>query len=413
MPPIVHEVEYLLVGSSHAALEALRAIRQADTTGSIAMLTRDRHLPYSPTVLPYVMSGRTAPDRALLRDPAFFADQGCTFVPGALACALDPAARTVSTEGGAVWRYGKLLIATGAAPALPPVPGLAETPHHVLRSLDDASALRVAMGTARRAVVLGAGLVGLHAAETLAEAGLTVTVVEMRSHVLPGYFDAEAAARIEAEFTAHGVDLALGRRAVATTADAVELDDGRRIAHDLLLVAAGVVPAMDWLAGSGVATDRGVLVDATMRTSVPGIWAAGDVAQAALFPGGAPGLLGIIPTAVEQGRTAGMDMAGDPYVKPYGGGIPVNTYRFFGRVALSVGAAAAEGGVTVAEPDGGYRRIVLEDDRLVGCATIDAPFDVGIMTELIRRRIDLGNCRDEFLARPVAVGRRLMSEGWR
>jgi phenylglyoxylate dehydrogenase epsilon subunit len=414
------EAKYLLVGSSHAALEALRAIRRFDPEGSMAMLTRDVYLPYSPTILPYVVSGRSKPERVMLRSPEFFEANACTFVPDAAAAGLDAKAKVVRLAGGDEWRYDKLLVATGAAPAIPPIPGLDGIRYHVMRSLDDAQKLRLSMGAARKAVVLGAGLVGLHAAENLAEAGLSVSVVETQAHVLPGYFDAKASGRIEASFASHGVRLFLGRTVVGLEAQdggsgaAVTLDDGKVIETDLVLVATGVRPVVDWLAGAGVELDRGVLVDDTMRTGAADVWAAGDVAQAKVFHSGAQALLGIIPTAVEQGRIAGMDMCGDPYVKPYAGGLPVNTYRFFGRVALSIGQAAASEKVEVSETEAaGYRRVVLADNRLVGYASVDEPFDIGIMGELIRRRVDLSGCKEAFLARPLETGRRLMSEGWR
>ncbi|MBI3446208.1 MAG: NAD(P)/FAD-dependent oxidoreductase [Magnetospirillum sp.] len=410
------EAKYLLVGSSHAALEALRAIRLHDPDGSMAMLTRDAALPYSPTILPYVVSGRSAPDKVLLRDPGFFAANNCAYVPNARAVSLDTKAKAVSLETGEVWRYQSLLIATGAAPVIPPVKGLDGVGYHVLRTLADAQGLRSAMGAAKSAVVLGAGLVGLHAAENLAEAGLKVSVVEMQTHVLPGYFDAKASDRIESAFTQHGVELRLGRKVVEVAGPdcRVTLDDGSVIAADLLLVATGVRPVTDWLEGSGISLDKGVLVDDLMRTNADGVWAAGDVAQATDFHSGSQALIGIIPTAVEQGKIAGQGMAGDPYRKEYPGGLAVNTYRFFGRVALSIGRATATEAVeTVESEEGGYRRLVLEGNRLVGVASVDQPFDVGIMGELIRRRIDLSQCKDAFLARPVETGRRLMSEQWR
>ncbi|RAU21175.1 FAD-dependent oxidoreductase [Paramagnetospirillum kuznetsovii] len=414
------DVKYLLVGSSHAALEALRSIRHFDADGSMAMITRDAYLPYSPTILPYVVSGRSKPDSVLLRDQAFFEANSCTFVPNACATGLNAKARTLSLSTGESWRYDKLLIATGAAPAIPPVKGIETVKYHVLRTLDDAKGLRSAMGGARHAVVLGAGLVGLHAAENMAEAGLSVSVVEMQSHVLPGYFDAKASERIETAFAGHGVKLFLQAKVVAVETDdgghscTVHLEDGRALKADLLLVATGVKPVTSWLDGSGVGVDRGVLVDETMRTTVEDVWAAGDVAQAMDFHSGKRALIGIIPTAVDQGRIAGSAMASDPYPRAYPGGIPVNTYRFFGHVALSIGQAAATEGVEVAinETDG-YRRLVLCDNRLIGYASVDEPFDVGIMGELIRRKVDLGQCKDSFIAKPVETGRRLMSEQWR
>lgn len=412
------EAKYLLVGSSHAALEALRAIRQCDPGGSMAMITKDPFLPYSPTILPYVASGRCTPDNVSLRDAAFFEANSCLFQPGCAATALDPEAHMVTLADGRRWGYERLLIATGAQPAMPPVAGLETVRCHVLRTRDDAEQLHRAIATTRSAVVLGAGLVGLHAAETLAKAGAAVAVVEMRDHVLSGYFDAKASKRIEAGFAAHGVTLHLGRKVVSVSGDErrcrVQLDDATELDAELLLVAAGVTPAIEWLKGSGVAIDRGILVDDTMRTTVEDVWAAGDVAQAKDFHNGGQRLFGIVPAAVEQGRIAGMAMAGDPYLQPYPGGLPINTYRFFGHTALSVGQVEGPEGCEVLEhDDGGYRRIVLSGNRLIGFASIDDVFDVGVVGELIRRRVDLGSCKDAFVARPVETGRRIMSEQWR
>ena len=118
------------------------------------------------------------------------------------------------------------------------------------------------------------------------------------------------------------------------------LDDGSTLAADLLLVCTGVKPNIDFLAGSGIETDTGILVDDRMRTSAPNVWAAGDVAQARGFWGGKV-VNGILPNAVEQGRIAGLDMADDAEVRPFPGAVPLNTYSFFGQQAISVGRGAA------------------------------------------------------------------------
>lgn len=194
------------------------------------------------------------------------------------------------------------------------------------------------------------------------------------------------------------------------------LDDGTELEADLLLVAAGVRPAMDMLAQSGIATHKGILVDNRMRTAMDGIWAAGDVAQAPGFLTGAPMVNGTLPEAVEQGRIAGMDMADDADLRLYQGGIPLNTYRFFNRHAVAVGAAATpEGdGVEVITDEGdGYCRIVLKDNRLIGLAAIDRVMDAGILWRLIQRRVDLASVRDRFLSHPLETARALMSRGWR
>jgi len=415
--------DYLIVGSSHAALEALAAIRLADPSGSLTVLTRDRHLPYSPTLLPYVVSGRSDPAKATLRDAAFFARQHIRFETEAGVAAVYPGAHELALEDGTRWHYGKLLLATGATPAVPPIAGLEAVPFHRLRTLDDSLALRAAIGTARRAVVLGAGLIGMHAAENLTAAGVAVTVVEPRDQVLPSYFDPEAAEHIACGFTAHGVVFRTGHSAVAIAPAGagfrLTLDDGAVLDADLLLVATGVRAELGYLAGSGIATGRGILVDAGMRTSAPEIWAAGDVAEAPAFPGPATALAGILPEAVLQGRTAGMAMAGEA-APPYRGSVPRNTYCFFGQSAISVGT-----GITGAPPAGAelvtrrdpaagtYWRIALQDDRLLGIAAVNLPLDAGILCELILRQVDLAPVKPSFLDQPCATGRMLMSRLWR
>ena len=416
----MQQTRYLLVGSSHAALEALAAIRMHDAEGSVLLATRDPAPPYSPTVLPYVVSGKSDPERVRLRGEHYFDTQNVALRRGSALASLDTGGRVARFADGAQISYQRLLLATGAAPAIPPIAGLKQVNFHVLRTLEDAVRLRAALGSARKTVVLGAGLVGMHAAENLVNAGAETTVIEMQRQVLPGYFDAQAAGLIAQAFTQRGARMLCGQAVISAAPRehgfALELTGGERIEGELLLVATGVRPTMDYLAGSGIATDQGILVDRRMRTSVANVWAAGDVTQAASFYRAAPVVNGILPNAVEQGRVAGMDMAEDPGAKDYRGAVPINTYHFFGRQALSVGVDSVEGGeasVHFDAPAGRYRKIVLRDDRLAGIFSIDSPFDAGVMLELVLRRVDLGPVKQEFLAHPRETARTLMSQLWR
>jgi len=421
----MQQTHYLIVGASHAALSALHAIRLHDAQGDVTLVTRDESLPVSPTVLPYIVSGRSDPGRVYLRDEDYFDRLKVNYRRGEAVSAVDTAQNSVRLADGSEIGFAKLLIATGAAPALPPIPGLPAVRRHVLRTLDDALALRRALPQAKRVLVLGGGLIGMHAAENLAGAGSQVTVVEMQPHVLPGYLDAEASAIIERAFAAKDVRLLTGRRVTALAAQGdgcrATLDDGSTLEADLLLVATGVAPVTDFLRGSGIETDRGVLVDDWMQTTAANAWAAGDVAQArGFFDGGSKIINGILPDAVDQGRIAGMAMAGDSAVKPYAGGVPLNTYTFFGQHAVSVGvqeSALEPSGVEVHkrvdEVRGTYLKIVLRNDRLAGIFGINAAFDPGIMWELIRRSLDLGGIKSAFCATPQQTARALMSRTWR
>jgi phenylglyoxylate dehydrogenase epsilon subunit len=418
----MEQSHYLIVGASHAALSALHAIRLHDAEKDITIVTRDDSLPYSPTVLPYVVSGRSDPERVFLHDANYFARQKVNYRPRAQVKSLKKGA--VRLTDGSEIGFEKLLLATGAAPALPSIPGLQDVRFHVLRTLDDALALRQALPSVKKALVLGGGLIGMHAAENLATGGAQVTVVEQERHILPGYFDADAASIIEKIFAAKGVRMLTGARiagcAPRRTGCYATLGCGGVLEADLLLVATGVAPVTDFLDGSGVETDRGVLVDDTMRTSVENVWAAGDVAQARGFFAEGKIINGILPDAVDQGRIAGMAMAGDPQLAEYAGGVPLNTYTFFGQQAASIGVqegALGEVGVEVhieiAAKRSRYLKIVLRDDRLAGIFGINVAFDPGVMWELILRRVDLGAVKQTFFASPQQTARAIMSKSWR
>ncbi|NOR15761.1 MAG: NAD(P)/FAD-dependent oxidoreductase, partial [Candidatus Aminicenantes bacterium] len=180
--------KYLIVGCSHAGLSALDAIRIRDREGSVTMLTREGYLPYSPTILPYVVAGQSSPNKIYLRYEGELKRLAVTFRQEAEVVSVDPVAHEVTLNSGKKLGYGKLLLVTGAEPVVPSVKGLKSVPYQVLRTLEDAMRLRRIMRKAKSAIVLGAGLIAMHAVENLAKAGKTVTVV-VRSRMLRGYFD--------------------------------------------------------------------------------------------------------------------------------------------------------------------------------------------------------------------------------
>ena len=421
----MEQTKYLVVGSSHAALEAVTAIRMHDPDGSLTLLTRDPHLPYSPTVLPYVVSGRSAPDGIFLRDEKFFADQHVQLKRGNGLKVLHAERNAAELADGSEIAYEKILLATGASPAIPPIPGIDQVSYHVLRTLDDATKLNAAMKQSKQAVVMGAGLVGMHAAENLVKAGAKVTIVEMARQLTDGYFDATAAQLIEKAFTDNGARILTGSRVVKLATSAalgtpgvtLTLENGTALEADLLLVATGIRPNVDYLTDSRVERDRGILVSDTMQTSVANVWSAGDCAQAKGFFTEDKVMNAILPDATEQGRIAGMAMAGDPGMKAYQGGVPLNTYHFFGRHAISVGSSKVpEGGEVVTRFDkatGRYLKVIFKKGCLLGIYGVNEFFDAGVMCQLILRRIDLSAVRDRLVANPLAVGRELMSKTWR
>jgi NAD(P)H-nitrite reductase large subunit len=223
------------------------------------------------------------------------------------------------------------------------------------------------------AVVLGGGNVGLQACEAFLARGLRVTVVAASPHLLSQMVDAEAGRRLADLFRAHGVDVRTGCDAVEVLGDghveAVRLDNGELLPANLVLVAKGIVPNVEWLRGSGIQIGRGISVDLSGRTSVPGIFAAGDCAEAPDPLTGRLSLSGIWPVAYEMGRAAGSTAVG--IERASAGALRMNASRFFGESIVSLGEvrperlAGARAEVLI-DREGAYRKLVYHNGRLAG-----------------------------------------------
>lgn len=418
------QAKYLIVGGSHAGLSALEAIRLQDEDGQITIVSREQTLPYSPTILPYVISGKKQADAILLRDQSYFTDLDVRFMPDSAVVAVDPTKETVTLESGETIQYEKLLLATGADAAVPPFSGIDTVPYQVVRTLDDALKLRKSIQAAKSAIVIGAGLIAMHTAENLARAGIAVTMVVRRQVSLFAYFDGDAARMIETIFSKNGVSIATGS-GVASVASAgagckVTLESGKVLSADLLLLAAGIRPRAGFLKGSGIDIDLGILVNETMRTNVENIWAAGDVVQAPGFFDDGKTINATLPNASVQGRIAGMDMVDDPALKPYLGSSGLNTFNFFDNHGFSVGLATVTDSTdeievnTIYLPSSRqYQKLVFKNDRLIGVSAINAELDPGVLRELIQREINLAEIKDQFTSDPLDTGRLLMTKLWR
>jgi phenylglyoxylate dehydrogenase epsilon subunit len=229
---------------------------------------------------------------------------------------------------------------------------------------------------------------------------------------------------IQRIFSAQRVDTVTGSKVLSVARSngtaSLSLSTGKTLSVDLVLVATGVQPSVHFLQGSGVETEQGILVDERMRTSAEGIWAAGDVAQARDFFDPAKRISATLPNAVDQGRIAGMDMAGDPAAKDFMGSIGLNTYKFFGHRAFAAGMSGISRSDESFEVDQillpssfKYQKLVFQDHCLVGALGINSDLDPGVMVQLIRRRINLAEVKGKFAAAPVEMSRVLMSRIWR
>ncbi|MET9214038.1 MULTISPECIES: NAD(P)/FAD-dependent oxidoreductase [unclassified Nocardia] len=272
----------LVVGASAAGLATAEALRREGYRGRITVLGAEPHLPYDrPPLSKQILSGQWRAERTLLRPPRLLAGLDLELILDTRALALDAATRTVQVRGGSI-TADHVVIATGAAPrTLPTPPALRGV--HVLRTLDDALALRAGLGDAQRVVVVGEGVLGSEIAATAGELGRDVTLCGPLSAPMAGQLGDLVSARLGALHRANGVRLELGAAVDGLTdrngeVTGVALAGGAVLPADLVVVAIGAAPVTGWLDGSGLSLRDGVVCDACCRAA-EGVYAAGDVAR--------------------------------------------------------------------------------------------------------------------------------------
>ncbi len=308
---------YVVVGGVAGGASAAARLRRLDASATIIVLEASGHVSFANCGLPYHLSGVIAErDDLLLQTPQSLWDRFRLDVRvNTTATQIDPEARTVTvldrrTNQTEVLSYDSLVLAPGATSVVPPIPGVERG--LTLRTVEDLDRVADAMRDARSAVVVGAGFIGLEAAENLTKAGVAVTVVERAPQVLP-VLDPEMSVPLREAMIAHGIRVELDSSVTEIGAESVTLDDGRVIPADLVLLSVGVKPRIDLAVTAGVAIGPrgGIVVDEYMRTSVPGIWAVGDAVEQVDALGSDAVLVPLANLANRQGRRAADDIASE------------------------------------------------------------------------------------------------------
>lgn len=268
----------VIVGGGAAANAAAERLRREGFAGSITMLSADDSGPVDrPNLSKDYLAGQAQESWIPLRSPGFYKKHGIDLVLKARVTGLDAAAKEVRLADGTKHAYDRLLLATGADPVHLNIPGADRV--HYLRSLDDSRAIIAAAEKAKRAVVIGASFIGLETAASLRERGLDVHVIGPEARPLEKVMGPEIGDFIRALHESHGVIFHLGTSATAIDARGVTLGDGVTLPADLIVAGIGVRPSLVLAEQAGLKTDRGISVDQYLETSVPGIFAAGDLAR--------------------------------------------------------------------------------------------------------------------------------------
>ena len=270
----------VIVGGGLAAARTAEQLRRSEYSGPITIVSDEEHLPYDrPPLSKDVLRSET--DDVTLKPAEFYDENNITLRLGSAAASVDTAAKTVTLADGNKVGYDELVIATGLVPrrirSFPDLPGI-----RVLRSYDESMALRADAAKARRAVVVGAGFIGCEVAASLRKLGVEVVLVEPQPTPLASVLGEQIGALVTRLHQAEGVDVrcGVGVAEVRGTDDVeqVVLSDGTELDADLVVVGIGSYPAVDWLDGSGIELDNGVVCDEVGRASAPNVWAIGDVA---------------------------------------------------------------------------------------------------------------------------------------
>ena len=278
----------VVVGAGLAAVRTAEELRRAGYEGELVLVGDETHLPYDrPPLSKEVLRGDR--DDTTLRPSEFFGENRIELMLGAAARSVDTASRTLTLTDGTELGYDELVVATGLRPRrIPGLPDLAGV--HVLRSLEDSRALREAIVPGARALVVGAGFIGCEVAASLRAREVEVVLVEPQPTPLASVLGAEVGALVTRLHTAEGVDVRAGVGLSEIRGDervtSAVLGDGSEIDVDLVVLGIGSIPATEWLEGSGVEVDNGVVCDGTGRTTTPHVWAVGDVASWQVPAGG-------------------------------------------------------------------------------------------------------------------------------
>src|SRR5919204_5518438 len=276
--------ELVIAGGGLAAARAIKEYRDAGGAGHIALLTKERTLPYHrPPLSKRYLRGEAEHEDTLVERSDFYDENAVELLLGSEVVGLDAGEQAVETTDGSRYRYHKLLLATGSVPRTLDVEGADLAGVSSLRTLEDATAIRESAARTRDAVVVGSGFVGMEVAASLRQLGLDVALVSRDVDLFAQLRSPEISEHLVDLYRRRGVDVIRGDEVRAfrgrSRLDTVELRAGRPLGAGLAVVGVGVEPAVSFLDGSRIAVADGILVDERFRTNIPNVYAAGDVAR--------------------------------------------------------------------------------------------------------------------------------------
>jgi nitrite reductase (NADH) large subunit len=374
--------DLLVVGGGIAGLAVCEAFRERDPLTPLTLACAEPRLPFDRVRLSEILVSGESAETLQLRPPEWYDDHGIGLLLGRRVAAIRTDDGTIELDDGTVVPYAALVIATGSTALMPPIPGIDLRHVHPFRGPEDCDAIRSAARSARRAAVIGGGLLGLEAARGIAAQGCPVTVVHLMDRLMERQLDHGAAALLQAQL---GMEVQLERHTEEITATGLRFAGGDELEADLVVVSVGIAPETRLARAAGAEIRRGIVVDDQLRTSVPNVLAVGECAEHR-------GIVhGLVAPIREQARVAAATLAGA--TDAYTGSIPSTKLKVAGIDLVAIGATDGDA-QAVASAGGVYRRLVVRDGAAAGAILLGDTRGAEALLSLVRR----GDAVDDALA---------------
>lgn len=387
---------YLIVGNGIAGTTAAENVRKQDKEGKITIVTDEDFPFYWRLRLNEYLAGDITEEALAAKKAQWYGDQRIDLKLKTLIAGADPNEKVLFTEDKQRLSYDSLLIATGSHSFIPPIKGSEKEGVFALRNIQDARGISVWAKDIEDVVLIGGGLLGLEAGNALLKLGKKVTVVEFFPRLLPRQLDADGAQRLQKIMEKMGFSFRLGARTQEISGNdqvtGVLLEGGESIPSKMVIISAGVRPNLELAEPLGLENDKGIKVDEYLRTNQTDIYAAGDVAEFRGMP------YGIWPAAMEQGQIAGTNMAGGNLV--YKGTTMANSLKVVGVDLASAGNIDAENEKEsrVVTDDKVYKKIVMENNQIVGCIMLGDTKAFNKITKAMSEKKDISQVKDQILS---------------
>lgn len=385
-------MNFLILGSGPAGIFAAETVRRRDKEATIKLVTSDERLALSPVLLTYWMTGKFHDDELSFRESFWQQKKRIDVFLNKKATSLDSGNKKVILSDGQIIPFDHLLIATGSLPISLPIPGINGEGVHTLRTLYDAKQILKGEKKNKEIVIIGGGPIGLKLACHLKEKSYNIWILEKESRLAPRIFDDKTSFLIQNKLMELGIKVETGVEVVEILTNegkvyGVHLKDGRKILCQKVIQAVGVRPNIEFLIGSGIQIDNGILVNEKMETNLPNIYAAGDV-TVTIDPITSERVNHATwSAATRQGIVAGINMAGGSLI--YKQNFLLNSLNLLGLHVMVAGHGYLneEKGIKVKikENRGNYRKIVLKDDKVIGFILVGDTSGAGFLLSLMKK----------------------------